>query len=80
MTVNEVREIIRKDGFKHYKTCRCGGVLTEKYQLNPVWRINILPNKQTFFIIRNANAIVGKSIERFNEVYNEYKTQIFEVI
>lgn len=77
--VINARNAIIADGFKLYKKCKCTGVLTEKYILG-IWRINILPNRQTFFIIRNGKALIGKSIEKFNEVYNEYKAEIFEVV
>jgi len=80
--VTKVRNFLIENGWIHFSTCSKGcGAKKHKYMLpNTRWKVWVLPDKGTFFLIRGNNALTGKIVEKFNEVYNEYKAEISEVV
>lgn len=77
--VINAKKLLWDNGFMMYTSCNCNGVYTEKYKLEgTIWKVNICPKKGTFFIKYGGNTLVGKKIQLFDEIFNEYLKRIQE--
>ena len=74
--INEIKTKLSENGFWMYTSCHCDGVYIEKFKNDGIWRVNLCPNRGTFFIIKAGVSLVGKKIALFNEVFTTYLVDI----
>ncbi len=62
------------DGFQHYNTCRCGGVLQHKYQqiANRSNKYIIFPQKGQFRLIIDNRTIGVFALSKLTDKLQEY--------
>ncbi len=75
----EIEDRLFEAGFTLYSASYCGscGCWYNKYKLEgTIWKVEVCTNKGTFFLKKAGRALVGKKVDKFNEVFEKYIQEI----